>query len=55
MLKINRNDTFEIIQEKIQDELYNKVVELFASIPNINTTSTEELIKAMEKVENEGT
>ena len=50
MLKIDQGDTFEIIQEKIQDEIYDKVVEIFANIPNINVAPTEELIKALEKI-----
>lgn len=42
------------IANKISDYISDNVLEILASTPEINVTSTEEIRKAMEKVENEG-
>ena len=42
------------IANKINDYISDNVLEILASTPEINATSTEEIRKAMEKVENEG-
>lgn len=43
------------IANKISDYISDNVLEILASTPEVNATSTEEIQKAMEKVENEGT
>ena len=43
------------IANKISDYISDNVLEILASAPEVNTTSTEEIQKAMEKMENEGT
>lgn len=42
------------IANKISDYISDNVLEILASTPEVNATSTEEIQKAMEKVENEG-
>ena len=42
------------IANKISDYISDNVLEILASTPEINATSTEEIRKAMEKVEYEG-
>ncbi len=43
------------IANKLNDYMSNNMLEIWASTPEVNATSTEEIQKAMEKVENEGT
>lgn len=43
------------IANKISDYISDNILEILASTPEVNATSTEEIQKAMEKVENEGT
>ena len=43
------------IANKISDYISDNILEILASTPEVNATSTEEIRRAMEKVENEGT
>lgn len=43
------------IANKLNDYISDNMLEIWTSTPEVNATSTEEIQKAMEKVEHEGT
>lgn len=50
---VERIELIHKIANKMNDYISDNILEILASAPEINTTSTEEIQRAMEKVENE--